>query len=214
MNKKIFTLCSVALLASLVIAGCASKTSTVDQTPGDKSAVGTTPAQPSSAPAQPSAQPSAVVDESVKPAAQVTTENAQGGSTQAAPTPAPTKKEEVVAPSAPAAKVELLQKIYFDYDKSAIRADAKAQLDKNYEYLAKNGSVKLQVVGHCDERGTSEYNMALGDRRANSAKSYLVNRGIAATRLDTLSKGEEEPTDPGHDENAWSKNRRAEFLAK
>lgn len=211
MKKRLFALCTAALFASLVVAGCASKTSTVDQTPGDKPAASAPAQQPV---AQPEAPKAGVAGEGVKPAAQVTTETAAGGSEKAAPTPAPTKKEEVVAPAAPTAKVELLKKIYFDYDKSAIRADAKAQLDLNYDYLSKNGGVKILIVGHCDERGTSEYNMALGDRRSNSAKSYLVNRGIAGTRLDTLSKGKEEPEDPGHDENAWAKNRRAEFLAK
>lgn len=104
--------------------------------------------------------------------------------------------------------------IYFDFDKSNIRPDAKSTLDTNFDILSKNASAKVMIVGHCDERGSNEYNMALGDRRAASTRSYLINRGIGASRLSTLSKGEEEPVDPGHNETAWAKNRRAQFVGQ
>ena len=104
--------------------------------------------------------------------------------------------------------------IYFDYDKADIRQDAKATLLVVADYLKKNPQVRMQIEGHCDERGTPEYNMALGDRRANAAKKYLGNLGIDAGRLTTISFGEEKPADPGHDETAWAKNRRASFLMK
>jgi peptidoglycan-associated lipoprotein len=74
-----------------------------------------------------------------------------------------------------------------------------------------NPNIKARIEGHCDERGTNEYNLALGDRRANSAKEFLLNLGIAENRLTTISHGEEKPIDPGHDEAAWAKNRRAQF---
>ncbi len=76
----------------------------------------------------------------------------------------------------------------------------------------KYSTVKIQIEGHCDERGTAEYNLALGERRANSAKKYLVSLGIPADRLSTISYGKEMPLDPGHNEEAWAKNRRAHFI--
>lgn len=77
--------------------------------------------------------------------------------------------------------------------------------------MSKNADANIRIEGHCDERGTSEYNLALGDRRANSAKKYLVDLGISAERLSTISYGEEKPADPGHNEAAWAKNRRDEI---
>ena len=104
--------------------------------------------------------------------------------------------------------------IHFDYDNSFIRDDAKPILGKVAEYMKKNPGAKLQVEGHCDERGTSEYNVALGERRASAAAKYLKNLGVAGNRLSTISYGEERPFDPGHTENAWAKNRRAVFVVK
>jgi peptidoglycan-associated lipoprotein len=104
-----------------------------------------------------------------------------------------------------------LEPIFFDFDKSNITPDAKAILDKNAEWISKNPTAKIRIEGNCDERGTNEYNMALGERRATSAKQYLVTLGIAANRLTTVSYGEEKPLDPGHDEAAWAKNRRDDF---
>ena len=108
----------------------------------------------------------------------------------------------------------MFENIHFDFDKSFIRDDAKPTLGKVAAYLKKNPDAKLQIEGHCDERGTSEYNMALGQRRADSAKKYLVNLGVAGSRLSTISYGEERPADPGHNEGAWAKNRRAVFVLR
>ncbi|HWS14995.1 MAG TPA: peptidoglycan-associated lipoprotein Pal, partial [Candidatus Methylomirabilis sp.] len=102
--------------------------------------------------------------------------------------------------------------IHFDFDKSFIREDAKPKLSKVAEYMKKNKDAKILIEGHCDERGTSEYNMALGDRRANSAKKYLTALGINGKRLSTVSYGKERPLDPEHNEDAWAKNRRAVFV--
>jgi len=113
------------------------------------------------------------------------------------------------------ALVELsLQNIYFDYDKSAIRPDAREILKANAEIFTKNSSAKIVMEGHCDERGTAEYNMALGERRAQEAKQYLVNLGIDASRIETISYGKERPLDNRSTEEAWAQNRRAQFLLK
>lgn len=101
--------------------------------------------------------------------------------------------------------------IYFDYDKYNVRDDDKTHLDQNAKWLALNSKVKITVEGHADERGETEYNLALGDKRAKSIEKYLEDMGITKDRLATISYGEEKPADPGHDEGAWSKNRRAEF---
>jgi peptidoglycan-associated lipoprotein len=106
----------------------------------------------------------------------------------------------------------LLKPIHFDFDKYDIRlADAEI-LKGNSALLKKFSNVKIQIEGHCDERGTNEYNLALGERRANSTKKYLTSLGITADRVSTISYGEEKPMDPGHNEEAWTKNRRANFL--
>lgn len=102
--------------------------------------------------------------------------------------------------------------VYFDFDKSSIRDDMKPVLEKDAEWLKKNPAVKIKIEGHCDERGSDEYNLALGERRSQSAKNYLANLGINSNRLSTISYGEEKPADTGHDEAAWTKNRRAEFV--
>jgi len=104
------------------------------------------------------------------------------------------------------------QDIYFDFDKYDLRTDARTTLDRKASFLNQNSSIRVQVEGHCDERGTNEYNMALGERRANAAKQYLTTAGISAGRLSTISYGEERPLDPGHTEAAWARNRRAHFV--
>jgi len=103
----------------------------------------------------------------------------------------------------------LLKDIHFDFDKYDIRPGDAEILKENATLLTKNPKVKIQIEGHCDERGTVEYNLALGERRANSAKKYLTSLGIAADRISTISYGKERPLDSGHNEEAWGKNRRA-----
>ena len=104
-----------------------------------------------------------------------------------------------------------LTMIHFDFAKSAIRPDAKTVLESNAKVLNDNPNVKVQIAGYCDERGSVEYNLALGEKRANAAKDYLVTLGIAPDRLSTISYGKSDPIDPAHNEKAWSMNRRAEF---
>lgn len=103
-----------------------------------------------------------------------------------------------------------LKMIHFDYDKFFIREDAKPVLEANASYLKKWSSVKVLIEGHCDERGTEEYNLALGEKRAKSTFDYLVSLGISADRLKTISYGKSQPLDPGSNEIAWQKNRRAQ----
>ena len=102
--------------------------------------------------------------------------------------------------------------IHFDFDKSNLRPDAQEILQRKADYLQRNPNLKVIVEGHCDERGTTEYNLALGDRRANSAKAFLVNLGVADSRLTTISYGEERPLDPASNDAAWAKNRRGQFV--
>jgi len=106
------------------------------------------------------------------------------------------------------------QDIRFDFDKSFVREDAKPVLSGVADYLKKNKGARILIEGHCDERGTSEYNMALGDRRAESARAYLVSLGVSASALSTVSFGKEKTLDPGHNEDAWAKNRRDHFVVK
>lgn len=104
-----------------------------------------------------------------------------------------------------------LQTIYFEYDSAVLKAEAIKNLDRAADWLKKNPGVNVQIEGHCDERGTNEYNLALGERRALAARRYLVSLGINSERIFTISYGEERPSVEGHDESAWKFNRRDEF---
>jgi len=107
---------------------------------------------------------------------------------------------------------KLLKDVHFDFDKYDVRPGDTEILKENAALLKRYPKVKIQIEGHCDERGTIEYNLALGERRANSTKKYLLSLGIPADRISTISYGEERPLDPGHNEEAWAKNRRAHFI--
>lgn len=106
-----------------------------------------------------------------------------------------------------------LQEVYFDYDQSEIRPDQRAKLQANAQYLRENTHFRVLVAGHCDERGTREYNMALGERRASATMQYLVSLGVPRERIEIISYGEEQPKATGSTESAWQQNRRAEFQA-
>jgi peptidoglycan-associated lipoprotein len=107
---------------------------------------------------------------------------------------------------------KLLKDIHFDFDKYDIRPGDTEILKENAALLTKHPTVKIQIEGHCDEKGTVEYNLALGERRANSTKKYLTSLGISPDRISTISYGKERPADPGHNEEAWAKNRRAHTI--
>jgi peptidoglycan-associated lipoprotein len=132
-----------------------------------------------------------------------------------APTPAaPPIREETVSSSSldDLNRNSPLKPVYFALDSSEIDAAGRAALDADAALLRQNATWVVTVEGHCDERGTAEYNLALGDRRAGAAVAYLKSLGIAGERLKTVSYGKEFPFDPGHDDAAWSKNRRAHFV--
>jgi peptidoglycan-associated lipoprotein len=107
-----------------------------------------------------------------------------------------------------------LEDAFFDFDDFNLRTDAKSALETDGKYLQKNSDAKIVIEGHCDERGSVEYNLALGEKRARAAKDYLVSYGIPTTRVTTISYGKERPFDQGHDESAWAKNRRAHVVSK
>ncbi len=134
---------------------------------------------------------------------------------QVEPPPPPPVVEEPAPPPEPPppppAPPLTLTTIYFDYDKSDIRSDARDIMAQNGRSLTDHPTATIQVEGHCDERGTDEYNLALGERRANAARDYLVNYGIETRRVSTVSYGESRPAVQGSGEDAWSRNRRAEF---
>lgn len=155
-------------------------------------------------------------EEAVAPAA--TAKSADASDTQPLPAETQQVKEDTVADQMPqgfenAAKLEsALERIFFDFDSYLLAPAARGKLAKSAEVMKKNGGARIRIEGHCDERGSDEYNLALGEKRARSAMQYLVTLGIAADRLSIISYGEEKSADSGHDEAAWAKNRRDEFV--
>lgn len=130
------------------------------------------------------------------------------GNVGAAATEAPPTETTTAAPVIS----DELATVYFDFDSYRISSSGREAVQANAEWLKSNPSATVQIEGHCDERGTTEYNLALGDRRANAVRDALTRAGVARNRLSTISYGEERPSDPGHDEAAWAKNRRAQFV--
>lgn len=102
--------------------------------------------------------------------------------------------------------------VFFAYDSSQVAETERSKIEDVSRYLKQNGSVAVIIEGHCDERGSREYNLALGERRALAVRAYMAGLGIEADRIQTKSYGEENPAVPGHDENSWARNRRAEFV--
>ena len=133
-------------------------------------------------------------------------------STYTPPKEAPAPKP-VVKSIQPVKAVELGD-VFFAFDKSDLTSESRAILADNAEVLRSNPNATIIVEGHCDERGTEEYNLGLGERRASSVKNYLTSLGISSSRIQTISYGEEKPFEWGHNENAWSRNRRAHFVVK
>ena len=127
------------------------------------------------------------------------------------PPPPPRTSTDNGGMSPAAIRALVLETVYFEYDSDEIRADAQASLTKRIPLLSANPGVRLQVAGHCDDRGTDEYNITLGRRRAEAVKRFLTDRGIDASRIETISYGRERPIAKGDNEAAWSQNRRDEF---
>jgi peptidoglycan-associated lipoprotein len=187
MRKIGRAVCFIAIISMIFIfAGCAKKS--VEQT-GET----TPPAQQGTVPATPTPTPK---DELAMPGSQ------GGGAAQAAPASSLTGD---------AAKFEE-NDIHFDYDSFKVRPEDRQILADKAAYLNAHPGVKIRIEGNCDERGTTEYNLALGERRAKAAQEYLVFLGIGANRITTMSYGEESPLDPAKTEEAFAKNRRAHFV--
>jgi peptidoglycan-associated lipoprotein len=126
-------------------------------------------------------------------------------------TPAPVEEELETGVAAAAAK---LKDVFFAFDDYSLTEESRGILAGDGKVLSQTTKLKIVIEGHCDERGTVEYNLALGEKRATSAKNYLLNYGIEASRISVISYGKERPFDPGHDEGAWTKNRRAHFVVQ
>jgi len=154
-----------------------------------------------------------------KPPAVVPPPPTTSGAGERPPTTPPAGNPPAVAtPGKSAAEIDrevrelLLQTVYFEYDTDAIRADAQAMLEKKLPLLQANPAVKFRIEGHCDDRGSDEYNISLGRRRAESVKRFLTDRGIDQSRIETVSFGRERPAVQGDSDDARSKNRRDEFV--
>lgn len=128
------------------------------------------------------------------------------------PPPQVTEKPVTDTETKPKPIMPVLEDVFFDFDKADLTSDAKRKLQGNARQLKDASSVTISIEGHCDERGTNAYNLALGERRAKAARDYLVSLGVPARRMTTISYGEERPFASGHTEEAWSMNRRAHFV--
>jgi len=194
-----FGFAAIVLISALVLAGCPKRPEVMQAAPapaGPAAAAVPAPAPaPVAPPPAPAPAPPRIVETPVVPP-------------PPAPAPAP------AAPPAPPPAPVPLKDVFFDYDKATVRDDQKAALTENASWLKANPGVKVLLEGHCDERGTAEYNLALGERRAKAVKDYLISAGIAADRVSTISYGEERPFVLGHDESAWKWNRRGHFVVQ
>ena len=172
------------MLLALVVVGCRGKGAEVETTP-----------QPTPEPARPAAPAEPPARETVPP--------------EPFPTEKPTVRDELTAKAYNDQGV--LSTVYFAFDSSELSSSAVATLRTNAEWLEAHATFSVVVSGHCDERGTIEYNLALGERRASSVRDYLTSLGVQRNRVRIVTYGEERPASPGHSEAAWSQNRRAEF---
>jgi peptidoglycan-associated lipoprotein len=181
----------VLVLLAVAVAACGKKTPPVARAAPPPA---TAPAASPAVAARPPAPPEAVPDPTVVP-------------------PEPVREDSIASASLDDLnRNSPVKPIFFEYDSSEITAEARGVLDANAAALKKYPSWTITIEGHSDERGTAEYNLALGEQRAVAARAYLVSLGIPAERLRTVSYGKEFPFDPGHDETAWAKNRRAHFV--
>ena len=178
------------LLAGLMITGCARRPATTAASAATPAPAAAPSPAPAPAPSAPSPAPAPPAPAAAAPA----------------PAPRPVPKEFMA--------VAALKEVYFDFDKYDIRPEDAKTLDTNATWLKSNGDNLVLIEGHCDERGTNEYNLALGERRAKATMNYLVSQGIQANRITIISYGEERPVCTEKTEACWAKNRRANFLVK
>ena len=190
LKRETFNVLAVLLVAVFMMAGCAKQ----ELVKKDEAIV--------SLPTAKQAEQSKTGNSSVKPA-----------TTGSVAPPAATYAPPLQLKDPSIAKLQsALEKIYFDFDSAGLSEAARSTLANNSTALMKESSVKIRIEGNCDERGSAEYNLALGERRAKAAKQYLVTLGVASGRLSTISYGKEKPASQGDDESAWRKNRRDEFV--
>lgn len=190
MTRTLWKPLVVLLLLTVTLAACAKKVPTVERPAPPPADPATTTAP---APPPPPPRP---VDE---------------------PMPVPPEPEAIKASDLPddldsLNRSGVLKPVFFDLDSSEVNAASQQVLQENADVMRRNARWQITIEGHCDERGTAEYNLALGERRALAARTYLLSLGIPAERVRTVSYGKEFPFDQGHDESAWSKNRRAHFV--
>ncbi len=190
MTRTLWKPLAVVLLLTVTLAACAKKVPSVERPapPPADPAMTTAPAPPP--------PPPRPVDE---------------------PMPVPPEPEAIKASDLPddldsLNRSGVLKPVFFDLDSSEVNAASQQVLQENADVMRRNARWQITIEGHCDERGTAEYNLALGERRALAARTYLLSLGIPAERVRTVSYGKEFPFDQGHDESAWSKNRRAHFV--
>ena len=196
------------LVGSMALMGCPYKPEVIQAGPGavGPAAAGAPPAA-APAPAAPRAAETPVTQPGA-PAEQP----AQPAPAAAAPGAAPAPGSPAAPPPGAVVPASPLKDVFFDFDKSNIKDDQKAALNDNIAWMKSNGNGKITIEGHCDERGTVEYNLALGERRAKATKDYMVAAGIAADRIAVISYGKERPFVLGHDEAAWKWNRRSHYV--
>jgi len=200
-------LMGLGLCLALAVTGCAKRPAVTQvSSPAPTGRAGETAPAPAPPPAEP---PRAETPAPPPPPAPAPPPQVEA-KPEPAPAPAPPVRQETraFAPSADVADV------HFDYDRSEIRPPDEKILDRTARWLSEHPRHLVLIEGHCDERGTNEYNLALGERRATAARDYLVRRGIEAKRITTISYGEERPQCAGRHEDCWSRNRRAHFLVK
>lgn len=211
--KRNMVLVTLALLLGIVfIAGCAKKPALQEErgVAKEQAAVEQGAAEEKAAAAE-TPEKRALQEEQAKREAALK-EAEKAAAAKAAPKEVQEKAARVGTAAAPSRELYEFRDVNFDFDKFNLREDAREILKKHAEWLNKNKDVMIAVEGHCDERGTTEYNLALGERRAQAAAKFLVDMGIDAGRIKTISYGEELPLDTGHNEEAWAKNRRAQFV--
>jgi len=187
MSKVTVGLFVTLLCSALFVGGCAKK----ELVKGEGEVPAASATQPAEVPAKQPVKEEAVQERTVKEAPTTVKEDTTTAASQA---------------------LESLESIYFDFYSYVLTAKSREVLTRNVEAMKKNSSISVQIAGNCDERGSDEYNLALGERRANSAKKYMEGLGVAAGRMSTISYGEERPLVPNKNEAERSKNRRDEFI--
>ncbi len=194
--QKALTIIIILICSGLILSTCSKKTAGVQE--DQPETVAPAPTQPTPTPVTPPT-PTAVAS----PAA-VAGKSDQKDNTD--------KNQGITVTATLGDQVLELDAVYFDYNSYELRPDAIITLEKSARLLKQNPTAVITIEGHCDERGTVEYNIALGERRAYSVKNYFIEYGLNPDNLVTISYGKEKPVDPGHDEDAWSKNRRAAIV--